>query len=228
MLCRGLPWHERVIVGVVVVLDVPARVGDLHAGVAAAVEPAVVGAGLVVVGHQARRHVHDLELLADRAGRALSGEEEGSVTFPVEECQLGSLLEEGGSEGETLLVTPALIVEDLRPEDEDGVGLRLDLDILLLGRQRCCWALAGGLQDYLGGLRAHEVHDLHQLPPPDAQELAQAGVVRVLRGVLRLLVVREGQAHECRCPLVNLLAEHVGTVWLDERRELRNEGVVLV
>mmetsp|Transcript_108441 Transcript_108441/g.288647 ORF Transcript_108441/g.288647 Transcript_108441/m.288647 type:complete len:489 (+) Transcript_108441:1254-2720(+) len=228
MLRRTLPRHERVVVGVVVVLEVPSRVGDLHTGIAAAVETGVVGACLVVVAHEARRHVHHLELLANRPRRTLAGEEERRIALPVEEGERGGLLQEGGGQGERLLIAPALVVEHLWPEDEDRVWLRLDLDVVLLDRHGGGRTLTGGLQDHGGVLGAHEVHDLHELPPPDAQELTQAGIIGVLRRILGLLVVSEREAHECRSPLIDLLAEHISTVGLDEGSDLGDEGVVLV
>mmetsp|Transcript_54372 Transcript_54372/g.168347 ORF Transcript_54372/g.168347 Transcript_54372/m.168347 type:complete len:530 (+) Transcript_54372:406-1995(+) len=226
LVLRGaLPGHEGVLIRVVVVREVPAGVGDLDAGVAAAVEAGPVGVRLVEAGHEARRHVRHLDLLAHGPRRALALEEEGRVALPVEEVQARGLLQEGRGQGERLLVALALVVEDCRPENEDGVRLGFQLQGLLLARQRVRRALARGLEDDVGRLRAHEVHDLQELAPPDAEELAQGGVVGVLRRVLGLLVVREREAHERRRALVDLLPEHVRAVGLDQARQPRDEGV---
>mmetsp|Transcript_87536 Transcript_87536/g.271050 ORF Transcript_87536/g.271050 Transcript_87536/m.271050 type:complete len:501 (+) Transcript_87536:715-2217(+) len=149
MLSGALPGLKFLLDRIVVVLVVPAGVGNLHAGVAAPVEPASVGEGLIVVAHEARRHVHDLNLVTHGARRALSGEEEAGVALPVEQGQLRGLLQEGCRERERLLVAPALVVEGLRPEDQDRVWLRLDLDAILLAGQGRRRALTGGLQDHL-------------------------------------------------------------------------------
>mmetsp|Transcript_114852 Transcript_114852/g.319895 ORF Transcript_114852/g.319895 Transcript_114852/m.319895 type:complete len:334 (+) Transcript_114852:1188-2189(+) len=144
--CGALPRLEGVLVRVVVILDVPPCVRDLHTGVATTIEAAVVGASLIVAGHEACCHVHDLELLADRPRGTLAGEEESRVALPIVERELRGLLQERGRQGERLLAALALVVEATGPEDEDGVRFGLELDRVLLDGQRARGCLSVGLQ----------------------------------------------------------------------------------
>mmetsp|Transcript_71277 Transcript_71277/g.208950 ORF Transcript_71277/g.208950 Transcript_71277/m.208950 type:complete len:350 (-) Transcript_71277:233-1282(-) len=225
---RRLPGHDRVRVRVPVEAHVPAREGDLHACVAPAHQASPVHLGLVPAGHEPRGQVDDVDALLSVAVRPVAEAQPVGVSLPLGHDKLVHRLQERRRKGERLLLVAAGVLEGARAEDQDGVWRAVDVDCLLLERQRLGVALLRGVQRHAGGLGPEEVHDLEDAAPPGAQEGAQDPVVCVLRWVLRLLFIGERQAHEPWCALVDRLADGVSAEGLDQRRECGNEVVALL
>mmetsp|Transcript_47877 Transcript_47877/g.135257 ORF Transcript_47877/g.135257 Transcript_47877/m.135257 type:complete len:250 (-) Transcript_47877:70-819(-) len=187
-----LPGLRVVDVGRVVGVHVPARHGYLDHRVGGGLQ-AREERPLVVEGRRQAGHaVDDVEVVVPRRlRRALPPQEPGRVPREPARREPWGRREEAREGHQRLRAGVACVLEDVRPEEQHGVGAGRDLDGLGRRGEVPFAQPAGVLEQHLGSPGAAEGHGAQDRPPPCLEEGPQDPVVRLGERVLGLL--RRGQ-----------------------------------